>query len=1057
MYTRIVGFIVKLLLFVSVFIAHSDLYSQSIIHFQTWEGVPGDGNWLSETGDTNLWLRGTNDSGVSPGSKCVYISSDASTYGYNNTITQQTYLYKDLDFPSDATLDIEVTFDWKGVGEVGFDYMKVYLVDRSLAVPIESNIEAYAGFVYELNGGGEFSNQSSFTTFNETLPASIEGRTDLRLVFTWTNNGSTTNGIPAAVDNIIISLGSPPSSLSGEYAVGQAAGTDFPTLTDAVYFLNSYGVSGDVIFELTDATYNNTTEYFPIIINNFNTNPPSPASNSHTLTIRPDAGVTSTITGAVAGNVTVDGIRRGLLTFNESDNVIIDGSNNGTTSRDLTINNTSTSEANSIFVASDNPNYNDNITIKNCIIETAFDGGGNASVGILVMDDTYGSGAGGFSNVTIDNNQFLKGTYGIYMDGGSAGSINGSFSSISDNDMEQTGANAINQLGMYIRGVSSGTISGNAIGNLADTENERDYGIYLATGATNVVIEKNEIYNIGYSGTGGYTGMGIRIVSATTGSGNVVRNNVIYGINGNGWDIASIYYDYNPYAILLSGTQSGIDILNNSIYLSGNTIKQTDALSVGIGLGTGSTAEIRNNIIVNNLGLSASTGIGSVGIFAQSANTQFEAINYNNYYVNATGNGMNYIGRIATTNYSTLADWQAASGSDASSITADPGYTSTSNLLPDATNSNSWHANGTGVQISTITEDINGASRSITVADGAPDMGAYEFTPSSTPPSANITGSHTNSGTETFKVGDRVIAEITWGATGTLPAINYLRYYSGANPPSPNPATAQYFNSYVDIDVTGGSGYTYDITLYYDEALIGTLSSEADIRLSKDDGAGWTSFPSQTPTPASNYVTATGLSSFSVFTGSDIDNLLPVELAWFRGEISDSDVLLSWRTVSEINNDYFLVERSKDAKDWEVLGQVRGNGTIDTPMEYSFTDERPVDGRAYYRLKQVDYDGQFEYSDVVVVETSTDGNFEVISLYPNPVNEQLNLSFNAANENIVLLQVIDYAGKTLFQKEVWPVKGTNEIALDVSGFQTGLYMVRLGKGESALQLKFVKE
>ncbi|WP_157493975.1 T9SS type A sorting domain-containing protein [Fulvivirga imtechensis] len=1052
-----VKFSCKLLATLAFCVFCTDLYSQSIIHFQNWEGQPGAGNWLVETGGTNQWRRGTDGGGVSSGVKGIYISSDGSTFGYNSTVAEETYTYKDINFPSDASLDVEIKFDWKCVGEVGYDYMKVYIVDRSLTNLTESNIEAYGGFVYRLNSGNEFSNQASFTTYTETLPTTVEGRSDLRIVFTWTNDNNTTNGVPAAVDNIILSLGPVPSSLSGEYTIGQASGAYFPTITEATYFLNTFGVSSNVTFNLTDALYNSTTEAFPIIIDNFNTNPPSPESNSYTLTIKPDASVTTVISGAVAADAPVDGMYRGLFTLNEADNVVIDGSNNGTASRDLTINNTSTTQANTIFIASESPNFNDNITIKNTIIETADDAGNVYSGGILIMDKTYDNGAGGFSAITIDNNQFITGEYGIYIDGGSAGAINGSINTIANNDLEQSGTNAISRVGIYIRGVSSGTISGNAIGNFDDTANEQDVGISLGTGATNILLEKNEIYNIGYSGTGGYNGIGIRVASETTGAGSVIRNNVIYGIYGDGWDITSGYYDYNPYGILLSGTQSGIDIFNNSIYLNGTTLNQTDAISVGIGFGSGSTAEIKNNIIVNNLGLSGSTGIGSAGIFAQTASSQFEDINYNNYFVNASGSGTNYIGRIGSTNYATLASWQAASGSDASSITADPGYTSTSNLLPDATNPNAWYANGTGVQINTVTDDFIGTARSISVATGAPDMGAYEFTPSSTPPAAGVSGTHSNGGTETFTSGDRVIAEITWGASGTLPTVTALRYYSGVNPPSPAPGTAEYFNSYVDIETTGGSDYTYDLKLYYDEALIGTLSSESDIRLSKDDGSGWISFASNTPNTTDNNVTVTGLSSFSTFTGSDIDNLLPVQLIYFNGSAIDEHVVLTWKTASELNNDHFLIERSKDGRSWSTLGKVTGSGTTSSIKAYSFHDERPLAGRSYYRLKQIDFDGTYEYSDIIAIENSVN-NVGIITLYPNPVNKGvLNIGFTTSDEKGILIEVLNHSGRILINKKAPATTGSNVVTLDISAFHPGLYLMRLTKENKTSVFQFAKE
>jgi hypothetical protein len=93
----------------------------------------------------------------------------------------------------------------------------------------------------------------------------------------------------------------------------------------------------------------------------------------------------------------------------------------------------------------------------------------------------------------------------------------------------------------------------------------------------------------------------------------------------------------------------------------------------------------------------------------------------------------------------------------------------------------------------------------------------------------------------------------------------------------------------------------------------------------------------------------------------DFGGTLPIELLSFVPEIKTDRITLNWTTGSEINNDYFTLERSRDLYGWEVLGFVEGAGNSSTPLSYSFSDLRPLDGLAYYRLKQTDFDGAFKY------------------------------------------------------------------------------------------------
>lgn len=111
--------------------------------------------------------------------------------------------------------------------------------------------------------------------------------------------------------------------------------------------------------------------------------------------------------------------------------------------------------------------------------------------------------------------------------------------------------------------------------------------------------------------------------------------------------------------------------------------------------------------------------------------------------------------------------------------------------------------------------------------------------------------------------------------------------------------------------------------------------------------------------------------------------ILPVELTRFDAFSKDKAVLLKWETASESENAGFEVERSQDAKNWETIGFVEGNGTSFVARNYQFSDANPYSGLNYYRLKQMDYDGQFEYSPITAVANENAG-LDKLEVFPNP-------------------------------------------------------------------------
>ena len=164
---------------------------------------------------------------------------------------------------------------------------------------------------------------------------------------------------------------------------------------------------------------------------------------------------------------------------------------------------------------------------------------------------------------------------------------------------------------------------------------------------------------------------------------------------------------------------------------------------------------------------------------------------------------------------------------------------------------------------------------------------------------------------------------------------------------------------------------------------------------------------------------------------------LPVEFLQFEATCQNELSELIWSTASEINNDYFTIERSADAKNFEVLARVNGNGNSNTTINYKWTDDNPINGASYYRLKQTDFNGAFKYSGIRTVSCE---ELDDISIYPNPFENSFTVQLSENSTYPVTVEVLDYLGRKVHSQVIENTR--TKILLD-DEFPSGTYFVKV--------------
>lgn len=261
-------------------------------------------------------------------------------------------------------------------------------------------------------------------------------------------------------------------------------------------------------------------------------------------------------------------------------------------------------------------------------------------------------------------------------------------------------------------------------------------------------------------------------------------------------------------------------------------------------------------------------------------------------------------------------------------------------------------------------------------------------------------------------------------ASGDAGTVSVSTYPTG-NDNTPYPFTV------TDLDADGFDNSHNTVDRFYQIDLSGETNPSANIEFTASnteiggisglvaqrwDGVKWEA-PLSGQTSTSNSVRVPGVTQFSPWAVSGNGVTLPIELVSFEGNARDYGIRLEWITATEKNNDYFEVHRSRDGVNFELIGTVSGAGDSRSLIEYSFTDNSIFFDGYFYRLKQTDFDGEFEFGPIIWVEIQNElSNF---TIFPNPSDgKELNLEFDGFLNKMMSVTIYNELGQVVVAKDI---------------------------------------
>ena len=629
-----------------------------------------------------------------------------------------------------------------------------------------------------------------------------------------------------------------------------------------------------------------------------------------------------------------------------------------------------------------------------------------------------------FYDLTISNNTIGSSTIANSINATSTCSAGGSTAQLVSGIYINTGVDA-----NYNTTISDNTIANLRSGSTNTGATHTLYGIFFngrLTTATNLVT-RNFVHSLIPVGTRVDTR---GITTSNTQAGNTTYSNNIISIG------TGITVDSPMSGLWVSpGTASQPNkIYHNTVYIGGGSTSITTNPTYAIysyNINTATGNDVRNNIAFNARSGQASSASKHYAIrFASTSFATTYTANYNDYFVSGT-NGV--FGQWGFLDVTSLTTWKTSSGQEANTINTNPSFasaggTSAANYLPSAT--------------------VNGLSG----ISGAPTIDHFQNTRPSTPKMGALESSCIPpNGTVAFgaftSVGSSSITVNTTFTNGTNLANGYvlLRNITNTAPTAPTSGTA--------VPSAGNTSFVSGYTVVGSSTTLGSSVAFVSSGLSSVTTYYYWVIPYQNTGGPCWLTTSTQTSN----TQATSSGGLPIELVSFTAECGlDNSRLFEWQTASEYNNDFFTIEKSTDNISWDTIYTVDGAGNSTELLNYSYVYNPKAFNMyspQYYRLKQTDFDGGYEYSGIISLSCKSN---EWISYFINPTQNNTLIGFiNSPIKTITLIQLYSETGQLITQSNIPLKDGSNLINIDNLSLSVGMYLVRLNADDQTFIHKII--
>lgn len=882
------------------------------------------------------------------------------------------------------------------------------------------------------------------------------------------------NAKPSTVNSFTINT----STTSGTFNVG--SGETYTSLTGAgglFEFLNTKVLSGNIIINITsDLTETGTTS--------LNALGEEPYSSNFSITMQPNSSTLRTISATAVATGSP------MINFNGTRNVTIDGRSGGS-GQYLSFRNTNTTAANT-GAAIQFTNGSINCTIRNVTIET---NASNATRGNIVIGNT------GVNNISISNNDIRDATagttgkpsnaiYSNYYQNTISVSSNNIYNftnsgvlltnvadgcNVSDNSLYATTTSSTTITAISIQTGNNHTITNNYIGGTSSSAGSTAWthsgglitGISTAGSYTTAnSIQNNVIQNFNFTSPGGRI-EGISTSSGKANIGTATGNTIGHSSTANSISLGT---NSGTCAGIVIASSADVNITNNLIANITSSGTGTNSAFRGIYISGNANVNITNNIIRNLSSNSTSTSITTIqaiaGIVSQSSNNN-QTISKNTIYAlysTATSAAINCIGILANNTdgeflikKNKIYDLKVATSSTTSGIYG---------IYINAGVSNIYN---------NMISIVNGANTNDPIIAGVVCKNASTKTNTIYYNTIRVAGTgsagtNTNclsreTAESTMLIKNNILVNERSGGTGKHYAIynysgstgwsasasNYNVLYSTTSGTTGYWSGDQSFAGFQSASAGDANSKNVDVN-FSDEsngdmhiagASIGNANLNGVLLASITEDYDEQVRPSTTGIP---YIGADEVTS----------NPLPITLLSFEGTAKTDFNLLIWTTASEINSNYFEIERLNSENEFENIGRVYAAKNSKEITHYQFHDatfnaSNPIE---YYRLKMLDRDEQFKFSDVIAVKRNSHKKISV-TIYPNPSEDLVNIILSGVDEQKPNIRITDIMGKVVYQQE--GLSSRQIFTLDMESLPSGIYTLQvLGLSENINQ-KFMKK